>query len=99
MPLMSVTIDDCELRDRPPRDPYVDGNCNGVIDGGDMSGAMSDNLRSESRTEIDQISISGDFRLDGAGFFDNAVLQFGIEQRNYESFIHACQNGQGMGNG
>lgn len=98
MPLMSVTIDDCEVRDRPPRDPYVNGNCNGVIDAGDMSGAMSNNLRSESRTEIDQIRLSGDFRFDGAGFFENAGLQFGIEQRKDENFSRAGDNRQGIGN-
>lgn len=82
MPLMSVTVNDCLERDRPPRDVYVNGNCNGIVDGGDVSGAMSNNPRSITRTEIEQLQLNGEFKFNGTGFFADAGIQFGIEQRN-----------------
>lgn len=99
MPLMSVTIDDCIERDRPPRDVYTNGNCNGILDGGDVSGAMSNSPRSHTRTEIDQLQLVGDFQFNGKGFFENAGLKFGIEQREDVNFARASGDSRsGVGN-
>lgn len=99
MPLMSVTFDDCILRNRAPRDPYRSGNCNGVLDGGDVSGAMTNNPRSRNRTEIEQTQLSGEFQFNGSGFFENAALRFGIEQRkDSNESLASGDNRQGVGN-
>ncbi|WP_049629956.1 TonB-dependent receptor [Cellvibrio sp. pealriver] len=99
MPLMSVTTDDCILRQRAPRDDYYSGNCNGVIDGGDVSGAMTNNPRSHTRTEIEQTQLIGEFQFNGSGFFENAGLKFGIEQRkDLNSSRASGDNRQGVGN-
>lgn len=99
MPLMSVTTDDCILRQRAPRDDYRSGNCNGVIDGGDVSGAMTNNPRSQTRTEIEQTQLFGEYQFNGTGFFEDAGLKFGIEQRTDENRSRASgDNRQGVGN-
>ena len=99
MPLMSVTTDDCILRQRAPRDDYRSGNCNGVIDGGDVSGAMTNNPRSQTRTEIEQTQLFGEYQFNGTGFFEDASLKFGIEQRTDENRSRASgDNRQGVGN-
>ncbi|WP_331347034.1 TonB-dependent receptor [Cellvibrio sp. UBA7661] len=99
MPLMSVTTDDCILRQRAPRDDYYSGNCNGVVDGGDVSGAMTNNPRSHTRTEIEQTQLIGEFQFNGSGFFENAGLKFGIEQRkDLNSSRASGDNRQGVGN-
>lgn len=105
MPLMNVTVDDCITRVRvdsdgnPTHDPYVNGNCNGIVDGGDVSGAMSNNPRSHTRTEIEQTQLVGEFQFNGAGFFENAGLKFGIEQRKDVNTSRASGDSrQGIGN-
>lgn len=99
MPLMNVTINDCLERDRPPRDVYTNGNCNGILDGGDVSGAMSNSPRSHTRTEIEQVQLVGDFQFNGKGFFENAGLKFGIEQREDVNFARASGDSRsGVGN-
>jgi TonB-dependent receptor len=114
MPLMGVTFDDCHERVRGTSDKfedgvlieegvethrYTNGNCNGVIDGGDVSGAMTNNLRSNTRTEIEQIQLFGEFQFAGKGFFENAGVKFGFEQRQDTNVSRASgDNRQGMGN-
>lgn len=104
MPLMSVTFDDCHERVRGGNDGvethrYTTGNCNGVIDGGDVSGAMTNNLRSNTRTEIEQVQLFGEFQFNGKGFFENAGVKFGFEQRtDLNSSRASGDNRQGVGN-
>jgi len=99
MPLMSVTTDDCIVRNRAPRGEYTSGNCNGVLDGGDVSGAMTNNPRSQTRTEIEQTQLFGEFQFNGTGFLENAGLKFGVEQRTDENVGRASgDNRQGVGN-
>jgi TonB-dependent receptor len=113
MPLMSVKIDDGILRDRyndlnkngvvdageRTHEPYYNGNRNGILDGGDVSGAMSNNPRSHTRTEIEQTQLVGEFQFDGAGFLENAGLKFGIEQRKDVNTSRASGDSrQGIGN-
>lgn len=104
MPLMSVTFDDCHERVRGGNDGvethrYITGNCNGVIDGGDVSGAMTNNLRSNTRTEIEQVQLFGEFQFNGKGFFENAGVKFGFEQRtDLNSSRASGDNRQGVGN-
>lgn len=99
MPLMSVTVNDCLERVRDDREPYINGNCNGIVDAGDVSGAMSNSPRSHTRTEIDQIQLVGDFQFNGKGFFENAGLKFGIEQREDVNFSRASGDSRsGVGN-
>src|SRR5690606_8087083 len=103
MPLMSVEFNDCYNRVRGDNDGnethnYVTGNCNREIDGGDVSGAMTNNLRSNSRTEIDQIQLSGEYQFNGSGFFENAGVKFGFEQRKDLNISRASgDNRQGVG--
>ncbi|WP_323816461.1 TonB-dependent receptor [Cellvibrio sp. NN19] len=99
MPLMSVKVNDCITRVRADRPEYVNGNCNGIVDGGDVSGAMTNNPTSHSRTEIEQTQLFGEYQFDGSGFFENAGLKFGIEQRKDVNFSKASgDNRQGVGN-
>ncbi|MEN0036733.1 MAG: TonB-dependent receptor [Cellvibrio sp.] len=113
MPLMSVKINDNLLRDRyddknkngikdpgeQTHEPYYNGNGNGIVDGGDVSGAMSNNPRSHTRTEIEQTQLVGEFQFNGSGFFENAGLKFGIEQRTDENSSRASGDSrQGIGN-
>src|SRR5690554_1216303 len=113
MPLMSVGFDDGHERVRGVRERdedgnitreeethrYMTGNGNGVIDGGDVSGAMTNNLRSNSRTEIDQIQLFGEYQFNGSGFFENAGVKFGFEQRKDVNSSRASgDNRQGVGN-
>lgn len=104
MPLMSVTFNDCYDRVRGTdagvvTHQYKNGNCNGVIDGGDVSGAMTNNLRSNTRTEIDQIQLSGEYKFNGTGFFEDAAVKFGIEQRkDVNTSLASGDNRQGVGN-
>lgn len=104
MPLMSVTFNDCYDRVRGTdagviTHQYKTGNCNGVIDGGDVSGAMTNNLRSNTRTEIDQIQLSGEYQFNGSGFFENAGVKFGLEQRkDVNRSLASGDNRQGVGN-
>ncbi len=115
MPLMSVTFNDCYERVRGTDNKfdddgvlteagvethrYINGNCNGVIDGGDVSGAMTNNLRSNTRTEIDQIQLFGEYQFNGSGFFENAGIKFGFEQRKDVNSSRASgDNRQGVGN-
>lgn len=99
MPLMSVKVNDCITRVRADRPEYVNGNCNGIVDGGDVSGAMTNNPTSHSRTEIEQTQLFGEYQFNGSGFFENAGLKFGIEQRNDVNFSKASgDNRQGVGN-
>lgn len=104
MPLMSVTFDDGYERVRGTdagveTHRYITGNNNGVIDGGDVSGAMTNNLRSNTRTEIDQIQLYGEYQFNGSGFFENAGVKFGFEQRKDVNISRASgDNRQGVGN-
>jgi TonB-dependent receptor len=105
MPLMSVTVNDCLNRVRvdgdgnPTHDPYINGNCNGIADGGDVSGAMSNSPRSHTRTEIEQTQLFGEFQFDGSGFLENAGLKFGIEQRDDVNTSRASGDSRsGVGN-
>jgi TonB-dependent receptor len=104
MPLMSVTFNDGYERVRGTDDGvethrYITGNNNGVIDGGDVSGAMTNNLRSNTRTEIDQIQLYGEYQFNGSGFFENAGVKFGFEQRKDVNSSRASgDNRQGVGN-
>ena len=100
MPLMSVEVNDCITRDRgAPRPVYVNGNCNGIVDGGDVSGAMTNNPTSHSRTEIEQTQLFGEYQFNGSGFFENSGLKFGIEQRKDVNLSKASgDNRQGVGN-
>ena len=105
MPLMSVQVDDCITRERRNDDGvltrpiYVNGNCNGIVDAADVSGAMTNNPTSHSRTEIEQTQLMGEYQFDGSGFFANAGLKFGIEQRKDVNFSKASgDNRQGVGN-
>ena len=105
MPLMSVKVNDCITRERRnddgdlTRPVYVNGNCNGIVDGGDVSGAMTNNPTSHSRTEIEQTQLFGEYQFNGSGFFENAGLKFGIEQREDVNLSKASgDNRQGVGN-
>ena len=99
MPLMSVKVDDCITRVRTGYADYKNGNCNGIVDGGDVSGAMSNNPRSHTRTEIDQTQLAGEFQFNGSGFFENAGLKFGIEQRkDVNTSLASGDSRQGIGN-
>lgn len=104
MPLMSVTFNDCYNRVRGTdagveTHNYINGNCNGVIDGGDVSGAMTNNPRSNTRTEIEQVQLVGEYQFNGAGFFENAGIKFGVEQRkDVNSSLASGDNRQGVGN-
>ncbi|HSC69596.1 MAG TPA: TonB-dependent receptor, partial [Cellvibrio sp.] len=113
MPLMSVTINDNILRERyndadkdginEPSElthtPYFNGNGNGIVDGGDVSGAMTNNPRSHTRTEIEQTQLYGAYQFNGEGFFENAGLKFGIEQRkDVNTSLASGDNRQGVGN-
>lgn len=114
MPLMSVTFNDGYERVRGTENTvvngvvtapgvethrYITGNANGVIDGGDVSGAMTNNPRSNTRTEIDQIQLFGEYQFNGSGFFENAGVKFGLEQRKDVNASRASgDNRQGVGN-
>ncbi len=104
MPLMSVTFNDCYNRVRGTdagveTHNYINGNCNGVIDGGDVSGAMTNNPRSNTRTEIEQVQLFGEYQFNGSGFFENAGIKFGVEQRkDVNSALASGDNRQGVGN-
>src|SRR5690606_31107628 len=104
MPLMSVEFNDGYNRVRGTNDGvethnYMTGNGNGVIDGGDVSGAMTNNLRSNSRTEIDHIQLFGEYQFNGSGFFENSGVKFGFEQRkDVNSSLASGDNRQGVGN-
>ncbi len=81
------------------RPAYYNGNGNGILDGGDVSGAMTNNPTSHSRTEIEQTQLFGEYQFNGAGFFENAGLKFGIEQRKDVNYSKASgDNRQGVGN-
>lgn len=114
MPLMSVKINDNILRERyndannngvrDPSEPlthtpYYNGNRNGILDGGDVSGAMTNNPTSHSRTEIEQTQLLGEYQFNGSGFFENSGLKFGIEQRDEVNISKASGDSrQGVGN-
>lgn len=104
MPLMSVKFNDCYNRVRGTdagveTHNYINGNCNGKIDGGDVSGAMTNNPRSNTRTEIEQIQLFGEYKFNGSGFFENAGIKFGFEQReDLNRALASGDNRQGVGN-
>ncbi|WP_188150869.1 TonB-dependent receptor [Teredinibacter waterburyi] len=67
MPVLGVTIDDS--------DP-AKGNNNGVLDAGDISGAIGTISHAEQTTDIVQLKIDGSFV-----FSDSTTLNFGVESR------------------
>lgn len=113
MPLMSVKINDNLERIRyndankngvvdageATHAPYFNGNGNGIVDGGDVSGAMSNSPRSHTRTEIEQTQLFGEYQFNGSGFFENAGVKFGIEQREDVNTSRASGDSRsGVGN-
>jgi len=67
LPVMGITIDDSSL---------ANGNNNGRLDGGDISGSMGTIVYAEQETEITQARIGGEFI-----FSNDAKLNFGLEFR------------------
>lgn len=77
MPVMGVTIDDTYV------DPVTgtNGNANGVLDGGDVSGAMGTISYGSQETEIEQLRLMGSYNLGDAGLFTDMGVSFGLEAR------------------
>jgi len=71
-PVMGITFND--------EDP-TKGNDNGILDGGDVSGAMGTAAFDTQRTAIEQFQFKGDLDLGGFAFFDESSFQFGYEER------------------
>lgn len=72
LPVMGITFDDS--------DPSK-GNNNGVLDGGDVSGAMGTLAWDNQRASVEQVRVMGDLELVDFIFFDESKLSFGLEAR------------------
>ncbi len=70
LPVMGVTINDA-----------IKGNNNGVLDGGDMSGAMGTFKEDTQRSEVQQIRLMGEVDLGEFAFFSESKFSFGLEDR------------------
>ncbi|RYY01206.1 MAG: TonB-dependent receptor [Gammaproteobacteria bacterium] len=82
VPVMGITIDD-SLR----------GNNNGVLDGGDVSGAMGTISMGRQRTEIEELQLKGSYALGDLGFFKETVIDFGIADRKNSNLSIAGDGG------
>ncbi len=72
LPLMGIGIND-SLPDQ--------GNNNGIIDGGDVSGAMGSVGIANQRTEIDQLRLMGAYSFGKLAFFEDSNVEFGVDLR------------------
>ncbi len=70
LPVMGVTINDA-----------VKGNNNGVIDGGDVSGAMGTFAEDSQLAEIEQYRLIGDLNVGEFAFFNDSKVSFGLDAR------------------
>jgi len=80
LPLMGIDIND-SLPDQ--------GNNNGVIDGGDVSGAMGSVALANQRTEIEQLRLTGSYSLGDLAFFTDSGVEFGIDTRKDSNLSRA----------
>lgn len=76
LPVMGITFDDSDLSN---------GNGNGVLDGGDISGAMGTLAWDTQRAEVQQAQLKGTFELDEFIFFDETKFGFGADMRTQEN--------------
>jgi TonB-dependent receptor len=70
LPVMGITFNDS-----------VKGNNNGILDGGDMSGAMGTISMGHQRTEVEELQLKGSYTLDELGFLSETVIDFGVADR------------------
>lgn len=107
LPLMSVEINDGLWRERDDGnwDPAVggpgghyNGNANGIVDPGDISGAMANFNHGHQRTEIKQYRLGGSFDFNASGFLADAGIDFGIERREDSNLGQSGANMVAIGN-
>ncbi len=72
MPVMGVIIDDSY---------GSKGNQNGILDGGDVSGAMGTPAWDIQDASIEQLKLDGVLDLGGFAFFEETALRFGADVR------------------
>lgn len=94
LPVMGITFNDDSANG-------TNGNSNGIIDGGDVSGAMGTYAWDKQNADIEQIRLMGALEFDQFAFFNEGSLKFGVESR--EDVNHTLiMNGEGprvtMGN-
>ncbi len=83
LPVIGIAMDDSN----PAK-----GNGNGILDGGDVSGAMGTISHSTQRTEIEQLRLNASLNLGEFIFFSESGLDFGLESRKDEN---SSLNGDG----
>ena len=71
-PVMGISFDDS--------DPSK-GNNNGIIDGGDVSGAMGTIAWDKQNASVEQLRLMGKLELDNFIFFDESKMTFGLQTR------------------
>lgn len=82
LPVMGITIDDSVL---------TKGNNDGILNGGDVSGAMGTVRYAKQETEISQLRLNGKFDLT-----DDSFLKFGAEIRK-DTNTTRVDNGEATG--
>lgn len=84
LPIYTMVLEDCE-------DAGGRGNCNGVLDAGDVGSQVVRVFYAAQETEIQQ------FKFDGSFDLDNGVFDFGIESRAMEMNNQSSNRYMGMG--
>lgn len=77
LPGMGITFDDS--------DP-AKGNNNGIIDGGDVSGAIGTIAEDFQRAEVQQMQLKGNFDIGQFAFFEESKLDFGLSATDTSNF-------------
>jgi len=83
LPVMGISMDDSGAH----------GNGNGVLDGGDMSGAMGTIAMAHQRTTIEQLQLKGAYSVGDFGGFTNATVDFGFDERKNTNLSLAGSGG------
>ncbi len=77
---------------------YQNGNGNGVLDAGDISGAIGTFDYSHQKTDIKQLRLFGSYDLGAVGPLSKATINFGVDSREDTNLTANGQNRIGMGN-
>lgn len=94
-PTQTLTINDCfaQTTPAPYNRPFTNGNCNGVFDAGDLSGAVQRQFASTQSQTIKEGRIDGGWDLGGGSRFD-----FGGDFRTTETRQTQYNTRQVLGN-
>jgi TonB-dependent receptor len=101
LPVMSVAVADCAKKaDKVGLDgaQYTSGNCNGILDGGDISTTIGQFNVANQLSEVKQLRLGTEINLDALSFFNEASTSFGVDIRNDKNNTREDESRITMGN-